>query len=69
MFFLTYFEFSDGQHQHKFWTLGAINDVDEILSHPFFEGLEIAKLMDKQIEAPFVPQLTNPGDVSNFEYA
>lgn len=27
MFFLTYFEFTDGQHQHKFWTLGAINDV------------------------------------------
>lgn len=27
MFFLTYFEFADAQHQHKFWTLGAINDV------------------------------------------
>ena len=27
MFFLTFYEFPEQQHQHKFWTLGAICEV------------------------------------------
>ena len=27
MFFLSYYQFSEQQQQHKFWTLNAINDV------------------------------------------
>jgi len=27
MFFLTFYEFAETQHQHKFWTLSAIIDV------------------------------------------
>ncbi len=33
--------------------LGAKGDVDEILAHPFFEGLDIEKLKEKKIIPPY----------------
>ena len=35
--------------------LGAQADVSEVLSHPFFEGLDIDKLLHKQLEPPYKP--------------
>ena len=35
--------------------LGKINDADEVLAHPFFNGLDKVKLLNKQIEAEYKP--------------
>ena len=37
--------------------LGQANDMDEILMHPFFAGLDMSKLLQKKIPAPFVPKV------------
>jgi len=36
--------------------LGAKNDADEILNHPFFKGIDKAKLLNKQIPAEYKPE-------------
>lgn len=36
--------------------LGQKNDVEEILAHPFFAEINIKKLQQKVIEAPFKPK-------------
>mmetsp|Transcript_20983 Transcript_20983/g.20102 ORF Transcript_20983/g.20102 Transcript_20983/m.20102 type:complete len:183 (+) Transcript_20983:583-1131(+) len=38
--------------------LGYQNDGEEILAHPFFASLDINKLLAKQLEAPFKPDLS-----------
>jgi serine/threonine protein kinase len=35
---------------------GAKNDVDEILSHKFFKGINIKHILEKKVKAPFVPK-------------
>jgi serine/threonine protein kinase len=35
--------------------LGAADDVREILAHPFFAGLDLEKLLRKEIEPPYKP--------------
>jgi len=47
--------------------LGQTSDVDEILSHPFFNGINIDDLLDKKIKAPFVPVIKDIKDLSNFD--
>lgn len=47
--------------------LGQTNDVDEILSHPFFNGLNLDDLLNKKLEAPFVPTIKDIKDLSNFD--
>jgi len=47
--------------------LGQTNDVDEILSHPFFNGLNLDDLLNKKLEAPFVPKIKDIKDLSNFD--
>ena len=38
--------------------LGSINDADDIVAHPWFrKGLNFDKLMSKELEAPFIPDL------------
>ena len=37
--------------------MGAKGDVDEILSHPFFAGLDISKLKAKQLVPPYRPDI------------
>jgi hypothetical protein len=37
--------------------LGSKGDAAEILSHPFFRNLNIAKLANKELEAPFIPKV------------
>jgi len=50
--------------------LGSQNDVFDIISHPFFEGIEFDKLCKKEIEAPYKPapeQLTLKDEEMDFE--
>ena len=35
--------------------LGSKGDIDEILSHPWFKGLDRAKMLKKELETPFIP--------------
>jgi serine/threonine protein kinase len=39
--------------------LGAQRDVQEILEHPFFAGLDIDKLMKKQLVPPYMPEIND----------
>lgn len=47
--------------------LGQNNDLDDILMHPFFADLDIQKLLEKKIDAPFVPKIANNRDLSHFD--
>lgn len=37
--------------------LGAKGDIDEILAHPFFKGLDIEKLKEKKLIPPYKPEI------------
>lgn len=41
-------------------------DAQEIMSHPFFQGVDWDSVYQKSIPAPFVPTLQNEIDTSNF---
>lgn len=41
-------------------------DEDEIFGHPFFEGIEWKKLLNKEIQMEWKPKLKDQNDVSNF---
>ena len=41
----------------KIKRLGAKGDVDEILSHSFFAGLNIEKLKAKELVPPYKPEI------------
>jgi len=47
--------------------LGKKNDVDEILGHPWFAELDIDELIQKKIEAPFIPKIDGTRDLQNFD--
>jgi excinuclease UvrABC nuclease subunit len=37
--------------------MGSKCDIDEILAHPFFKGLDIEKLLAKKLTPPYNPQI------------
>jgi hypothetical protein len=37
--------------------MGSKGDIDEILAHPFFNGLDIEKLLAKKLIPPYNPQI------------
>ena len=39
--------------------LGAKDDVNEILAHPFFDGLSIEALLKKEIVPTYKPEITD----------
>ena len=39
--------------------LGA-NGSDEVLNHPFFEGIDLNRLLQKKIKVPFLPKTSDP---------
>ena len=41
--------------------------LEEIFWHPWFKHIDFGKLRHKEIRAPFVPDITDPLDSSNFE--
>ena len=48
--------------------LGARDDLDEVLAHPWFAGVDIDKLYKKEITPDYVPELSpDRFDVSNFD--
>ncbi len=47
--------------------LGREKDVEEVMSHPFFAKINVDKLVKKEIEAPFKPQVKGDTDISNFD--
>jgi len=48
--------------------IGTEGGVDEITKHPWFEGFDFDKLLNKELDAPFIPKLSDDlEDVSNFD--
>lgn len=46
--------------------LGTKGDAQEVLSHPFFAGLNVKMLMEKKLDAPFKPDLGEGIDTKYF---
>jgi len=44
-----------------------VNDVEDILAHPWFKEINQEALMAKKLPAPFVPKISNPDDTSHFD--
>ena len=47
--------------------LGAKKGFEEIKSHPFFKGFDFDALLNKKLDAPFIPKLSGKLDVHNFD--
>ena len=47
--------------------LGRKGDVQEILAHPWFKEINADDLLAKKIDPPFIPELKNKDDTSNFD--
>jgi len=43
--------------RNAFQRLGSKDDVNEIVNHPFFAGVNFADMLEKKIESPFKPAL------------
>lgn len=49
--------------------LGYENDVDEILQHPWFEGVDQKHVINKRIVPPFTPTVEDDADAKYFAHA
>mgnify|MGYP004705727573 FL=1 len=47
--------------------LGATNDAQELMAHPFFKDVDWDALKRKQIQPPYKPHVTSDEDTSNFD--
>jgi serine/threonine protein kinase len=48
--------------------IGTDGGVDEIMAHPWFAGFDFDGLEKKELDAPFIPTLSdNQEDVGNFD--
>ncbi len=47
--------------------LGSKNDVEDIKSHPYYEGFDWDALMRKEIEVAFKPNVASNDDATNFD--
>jgi serine/threonine protein kinase len=47
--------------------LGFKNDVDDIISHPFFKDINLEDLKAKKIEPSYKPEITMDNITSNFD--
>jgi len=48
--------------------LGSLTDAEEIKAHPFFEGIDWSKLLNKELVPPFQPVVTDVStDTNNFD--
>lgn len=43
--------------------LGALGRGEEVLAHPFFKDINLEKLLQKQIKAPFLPKCPEPEEM------
>jgi hypothetical protein len=42
-------------------------DAEEVKAHPWFATIDWAALENKTLQPPFIPQISDPADVSHFE--
>ena len=48
--------------------LGSVNGLEDVLKHPFLASIDFEKLVNKELEPPFKPKLSDDVlDVSNFD--
>ena len=47
--------------------LGSQADSLEVLSHPWFSDLDWTKLLEKEIKAPFIPEVSGDSFLKNFD--
>lgn len=47
--------------------LGTKGDVDDVLSHPFFEDINMQDLKGKKIKAPYIPLVNDSNLTINFD--
>ena len=47
--------------------LGSMADSLEVLSHPWFKGLDWSKLLERKLKAPFVPEVSGDTWLKNFD--
>lgn len=47
--------------------MGSIRGIEEIKKHPFFATLDFDLIVQKQIPAPFTPNLSGQTDVQYFD--
>lgn len=47
--------------------LGSQNDVEDILSHPWFSDLNRQKMLNKQIPPPFKPKVGGDDWMNGFD--
>lgn len=47
--------------------LGKVGDMREVLAHPWFSDLDITKLINKELQSPYVPVIKTQDDTSNFD--
>ncbi|KAG1609440.1 hypothetical protein G6F46_010794 [Rhizopus delemar] len=43
------------------------NGADDIKRHPWFQGVDFDKVANRQIRAPYIPQIRGDGDASHFD--
>ncbi|RKO88226.1 kinase C-like protein, partial [Blyttiomyces helicus] len=46
---------------------GGRDDAEEIKRHPWFDGVDWDAFLEKRVPPPWVPKITHPTDVSNFD--
>lgn len=50
--------------------LGSTDDVDEVISHPWFADIDVDKLLNKELVPPYKPELKDGKyDTSFFDQA
>lgn len=54
-------------NRDKSQRLGCKNDVNDILSHPWFKNIDINLLKQKKIPPPFVPKIADDAWIDNFD--
>lgn len=47
--------------------MGQVGDVDELINHPFFKGIDFEKLQKKELQPPYTPELSGPYDLRHFD--
>ena len=47
--------------------LGKVNDIADVMAHPWFSSIDVDQLFKKQIKAPIIPTLKALDDTSNFD--
>lgn len=47
--------------------MGTLNDIEDIKLHPWFKSIDWDKLLKKELEPPFKPQISGDDWLNNFD--